>query len=134
MIVIANVFPKLQTARDLVRPLSSEHCFRTPFDSQRVKGFETLVKCWWEHFQHIFSLPWSKTILKMSVLVICETLGLFVNSLTANEKNIYIKKYLWYCENLLLPIQVQLSRKPESCPWFLVQVLEFKLHLKWWLS
>ena len=44
MIVIANVFRKLQTVKDLVRPLSKKSRFRTPFDSQHVKGSQTLVK------------------------------------------------------------------------------------------
>ena len=38
MIVIANVFPKLQTVQILVRPLYEKRCFRTPFDSQDVKA------------------------------------------------------------------------------------------------
>ena len=37
MIVIANVFPKLQTVKILVRPLSKKRRFRTRFDSQHVK-------------------------------------------------------------------------------------------------
>ena len=44
MIVIATLFRKLQTVKDLVRPLSKKHRFRTPFDSQHVKGSQTLVK------------------------------------------------------------------------------------------
>ena len=44
MIVIATLFRKLQIVKDLVRPLSKKHRFRTPFDSQHVKGSQTLVK------------------------------------------------------------------------------------------
>ena len=44
IIALANVFPKLPTVKDLVRPPSKKHCFRTPFDSQHVKGSQTLVK------------------------------------------------------------------------------------------
>ena len=44
MIVIATLFWKLETAKDLVRPLSKKHRFRTHFDSQHVKGSQTLVK------------------------------------------------------------------------------------------
>ena len=44
MIVIANIFPNLQTVKDLVRSLSKKRCFRTHFDSQDVKGFQTLAK------------------------------------------------------------------------------------------
>ena len=38
MIVIANVFPKLRTVKNLLRPLSKKRGFRTCFDSQRVKA------------------------------------------------------------------------------------------------
>ena len=38
MIVIANVFPKLQTVKIFVRPLSKKRCFRTRFDSEHVKA------------------------------------------------------------------------------------------------
>ena len=44
MIVIATLLRKLQAVKDLVRPLSKKHRFRTPFDSQHVKRCQTLVK------------------------------------------------------------------------------------------
>ena len=44
MIFIALVFTKLQTLKDFVRPLSKKRHFRTPFESQHVKGSQTLVK------------------------------------------------------------------------------------------
>ena len=37
MIVIANVFPKLQTVKILLRRLSKKGCYRTRCDSQHVK-------------------------------------------------------------------------------------------------
>ena len=43
-ILIANVFLKLQTVKDLVRPLSLKCSFRPSFDSQHSKGSQTLVK------------------------------------------------------------------------------------------
>ena len=43
--VIANVVPNWQTVKDLVRPLSKEHLFRTSFDSQHVKVSQTLQFC-----------------------------------------------------------------------------------------
>ena len=45
MIPIATLFRKLQTVKDLGRPLFKKHRFRTPFDSQHVKGSQTLAKC-----------------------------------------------------------------------------------------
>ena len=55
MIVIATLLRKLEALKYLVRPLSKKHRFRTPFDSQYLKGSQTLVKSSGEHFQHIFS-------------------------------------------------------------------------------
>ena len=44
MIVIANVFPKLQTLKIFDRKLSQEYRFRTSFDSEHVKASKILVK------------------------------------------------------------------------------------------
>ena len=44
MIVIAILFRNLPTIRDLFRKLSKKYRFRTLFDSQHVKGFQTLAK------------------------------------------------------------------------------------------
>ena len=71
MIVIANLLRKLQTVQDLVRALSKKHLFRGPFDSQHVKGSQTLAKSAWEHFHHIFPLLWEMLIWRISPLVIC---------------------------------------------------------------
>ena len=45
MIVIPTLFSKLETVKALFRPLSKKHRFRTPFESQHVKGSQTIVKC-----------------------------------------------------------------------------------------
>ena len=44
MIVIATLLRKLQAVKILVRPLSKKHSFQTLFNSQHVKGSETLAK------------------------------------------------------------------------------------------
>ena len=44
MVVIANVIPKLQNVKDLVRRLYKKSRFRTTFDSRNVKACPTLVK------------------------------------------------------------------------------------------
>ena len=45
MILIATLFWKVQTVKDLVRPISKKPRFRTPFDSQHVKLYQKLPKC-----------------------------------------------------------------------------------------
>ena len=44
MIVILTLFRKLPTIKDLVRQLSKNHFFRALFDSEHVKGSQTLVE------------------------------------------------------------------------------------------
>ena len=54
MIVMANVSPNLQTAKEVVKPTCKKRHFRTSFDIQRVNGCETLVESPSQHFYHIF--------------------------------------------------------------------------------
>ena len=44
MIVIANLFPKLETVKILVRAFSKKRRFRKRFDSQHVKMSQILAK------------------------------------------------------------------------------------------
>ena len=104
MIVIANVFPKLKTAKDLVKKLSRKRCFRTSFDSEVIHGCQTLVKFALEHPHHIFWSLWEEMISKISALFKFEILGVFANTLTADDKY-----PIWDCENLQFPIQMQIS-------------------------
>ena len=107
MILIANAFPQLQTLKHLVRPLSKKSCFRTPFDSQHVKESETLVRSLWVHFYDVFASLWGELIWKISPLVICIVLWVFVNTLTADDKD-PVRDF----ENLQLTIRMPLSSKP----------------------
>ena len=44
MILVATLFGKLDTVKELVRPLFKKHRLRNPFDSEHIKGSQTLVK------------------------------------------------------------------------------------------
>ena len=70
MIVIATLFRKLQTLKDLDRPLSKKQHFRRPIESQHFKGSQTYIKSAWENFHDIFSSLWGNLILKIPPLVI----------------------------------------------------------------
>ena len=78
MIVIANVFPKLQTLKIFVRKLSQEHRFRTGFGIQQVKESQLLAKSPRERFYHVLLSFSGKLIWNMSPLVLGEILGVFV--------------------------------------------------------
>ena len=85
-VVIANIFPKLQNLKDFVRQHSKKRTFRSSFESQHVKGSQTLVRSASENFSFILSSLWGDMIWKPSLLVKFEILGVFVNTLTADAK------------------------------------------------
>ena len=105
-VVIANLFPKLQSVKIFVRKRSKEHRLRTGFGSQHVKASQMLVKSRWERFYHVFSSFSTNLIWKISPLVLGEILGVFFNTLTVDDKY-----PVQGCENLQLPIQMQLPEK-----------------------
>ena len=104
MIVIANVFSKLQTVKDLVKPLYKNGRFRKSFRSQHVKGFQLLVKSAWEHFDHIFRSLLREMTWKISAFLSLEILGVFVNTSSSDDK--YPVRD---CENLKFPIRMKFS-------------------------
>ena len=106
MIVIAHVFPNLQTVKNFVRSFCKERRFRTRFDSQHVKSCQIIAKSSWERFYQVFFWWSGKLIWKMCPLVLREILEVFVNTLTGDDRY-----PVQDCENLTLPIQMELSEK-----------------------
>ena len=66
-----------------------------------------------------------KLIWKISPLVLGEILGVFVNTLTANGKY-----PVQGCENLQVPIQMQLSEERKSFPRLFVPFLDSRLNFE----
>ena len=119
IVAIANVLMKLETVKNFVRTFSKKRRYTIRFDSQNVKASQMLGKSPCELFYHVFlSLSW-KLIWKMSPIVLGEILRVFVKTLTADDKY-----PLEDCENLQLPIQMQLSEKRTTFPQFFVPFLE----------
>ena len=120
MTLVADLFLKLQTAKVLLRLMSIEPRFRTPFDSQHVKGSQTLPKSERQYFYHNFLHSYLKLSSEISLLIICEMLGLFVTTLTGDDK---------YClrnnEYLPQPIQMQLSKKKNTFSQFFAKFVNF---------
>ena len=110
---------KLETVKNFLRTFSKKRRYTIRFDSQNVKASQMLGKSPCELFYHVFlSLSW-KLIWKMSPLVLGEILRVFVKTLTADDKY-----PLEDCENLQLPIQMQLSGKQTTFAEFFVPFLE----------
>ena len=55
MTLIANIFRKLRTVKNVVRKKSKKSGFRTPFDSQQVKKPQKLLRRARQQFSHIFA-------------------------------------------------------------------------------
>ena len=125
MIVIANVFPQLKTLKILVGPLSETRRFRTCFVSQHMKASKILEKPPLQQTHHDFPTFTENLVWKMSPLVIGEILEVFVNTLTGNAK--YSNQD---CDNLPLPIQMQLSEKQKTFSQLFVPFLESTSNFK----
>ena len=74
---VLNILKKKMTLIAYV--MSKKHHFRTLFNSQLVNGSQTLVKSAWQHFYNKWHIIW------LSLVVMCEHLGHFVNTLTADD-------------------------------------------------
>ena len=109
MMVMANLFPKLQTEKNFVTVLCKKRRFRTPLESEHVKVSRILAKSPWECFYHVFSSFKGKLIWKMSPPVLGEIYGVFVNTFAADGKY-----PVQYCENLQLPIQMQVFERRKT--------------------
>ena len=120
MIVIAQLFRKLQTLKIFFRILSQEHRFRTGFGSQHVKASQLLPKSPTERFYHVILSFAMKLIWNMSPLLLGEMLRMFVNTLAID-----LMYPVQGCENLQLPIEMQLSEKQKNFSEIFVPFLEY---------
>ena len=83
------------------------------------------MKSAWEHFYHIFSSLWGEIIWKITLLLEFEILGVFVDTLTADERCAVPE-----CENLQFPIQMILSSTRNFFPQIFVRLMESTSNLK----
>ena len=125
MIVIANIFAKLETVKNFFRPLSKKRRLRRHFESQHVKVSQILAESLWERFYNFFPSFSGKLIWKMSPIDFGETFRVFLNTLIADDK--YSAQD---CENSLLPIQMILSEKPIAFCELFVPFLESTSNFK----
>ena len=104
MIVIANVFPKLKNMKRFVRPLSKKRCLRTRIHSHHLKAFQNTCKISMRAFLSCFSSFSGKSICRISPIVLDGIAKVLVKTWIAADKYL-----VQDCENLQLPIQMQLS-------------------------
>ena len=104
--LVAYIFPKLRTPKNVVRSMSKKSRFTEPFQKQDGKGTQTLLKSERQHLYHIYGSLIRQLSREKSLLVICKILTLFLNTMTADGKYSFLNR-----DNSTQPIQVQLSWK-----------------------
>ena len=82
-------------------------CFWKPFGSEHVNESQKLLKSAEKYFYPTFSLFWAKLSQEKLFLIRSDISGLLVDTLTANYQYSRSNR-----ENLPLPIQMKLSKKP----------------------
>ena len=101
-------------------------CFRGPYNKQHGKRAEPLWKSASQHLYHIYwSLP-SKLSWKKSLFLICQILGLLVNTLPADEKYLVLNR-----DNLTIAIEMLLSQKQKSFAQFFAVFLKFRMNFQY---
>ena len=106
MTLIAYLFLGLRPAKNVVRYMSKKFRFRLPFQKEHAKRVSTLSKFERQNLYHIYWSTRRQFSCKRSLLGICKSLRLFVNTMSAVDKC-----SLPNTDNLMQPIHIQLSQK-----------------------
>ena len=86
MSLIAYVFPKVWTPKNLVRSMSKNSRFKGSFGKQHRKRAQILLRIGWQHLCHIYWSLWMQLTCKKSLLVTWKIARLFPNTLSADGK------------------------------------------------
>ena len=125
MTLIAYLFLRLSPAKNVVRYMSKKSRFRLPFQKEHGKRVSTLSFFEWQNLYHIYWSTRRQFSCKKSLLVICKSLRLFVNTMSPVDKC-----SLPSTDNLMQPIHIQLSQKlktfSELFPAFSISRLNFE--------
>ena len=125
MTLIADVFPKLRTQKNLFRWMPKKYRLKGSFKKQHGKCAQTLFKC---QGQLLYNIYWSllrQLSYKKSLLVIWKISRLFINTLSADGKYSLFNR-----DNLTQPIQMQLSRKQKTFSEFFCAFLKSSLNFE----
>ena len=106
MTVIAYFFLRLLPAKNVIRYVGKKSSFRLPFQKEHGKRSSTLLKFERQHLYHIYWSTERQFSCKKSLLVICNSLRLFVNTMSAVAKCSLPNR-----DNLMQPIHMQFSQK-----------------------
>ena len=105
--------------------MSEKSRFRGCFEKQCGKGAQVLLKSASQQHYHIHLSLAAKLRLKKSLLMTRQILAMLVNTLATDEKYPVLNR-----DNLLIPIQMQLSQKQKDFSWFFAEFLKSRLNVK----
>ena len=106
MTSMSYLFLRPQPVKNQVKYMCRKFCFRLPFQKEHGKRVSTLVKFERQHLYHIYWSTQKQFSCKKSLLVICKSLRLFVNTMSAVDKCSLPNR-----DNLMQPMNMQLSQK-----------------------
>ena len=125
MPLVAEVFPKLRSPKNMVTSMSKKTCFKGSFGKQHGKRAKTLLKFARHDLYHLYWSLWMQLTCKKSLLVTWKISRLFPNTLSANAKYSLLNR-----DNLAQPIQMQLSRKEKTFSKFFCGFLKSSLNFE----
>ena len=105
--------------------MSTKSRFRGPFDNQHGKRAQAMLKSESQHLYHIHRSFPRKLSWKKFLFLTYKILGLLVNTLPTNEKYLVLHR-----DNLMIPIQMQFSKKQKTFSEFFAAVLKSVLNFK----
>ena len=123
--LIADLFLRLQAPKHVIRSMSRKFRFSGPSKKQDDKWAQTLLEFEKQHLYHIYWSMWRHLSCKKSLLVICKILRLFLNTLKADDKYSLLIR-----DNLMQPIQMQLSQNQKTFCWFFYAIFESSLNFE----
>ena len=106
MTLIAYLFLRVRPAKNVVRYMCKKSRFRLTVRKEHSKRVSTLFKSDGKHLYHIYWSTGRQFSCKNSLLVICKSLRLFVNTMSAVDKCSLPNR-----DNLMQPIHMQLFQK-----------------------
>ena len=115
MMLVAYLFLRLRFAKNVVTYMCKKSCFILPFQKEHGKLVSTLFKFDRRHLHHIYWATGRQLSCKKSLLVIRESLRLFVNTMSAVDKCPPPNR-----DNLMKPIHMELSQKLKTFCSFLL--------------
>ena len=129
MSLIADVFSKLRTPKNLIRSIPNKSTFKGSLEKQDSKCTQTLLKRQGQLLYHNYWSLSRQLSYKKSLLVICKISRLFPNTLSGNQKYSLFNR-----DNLTQPIQMQVSRKQKTFSHFFSAFLKSSLNFEHFLK